>query len=134
MVKTMTAAAAIPTLGFADEVVMDNLVAIRGQLKDKAKAHGVKLSNFAFIIKALSLALEKYPQVNAHVNSDCSQITYKAAHNIGLAMDTPKGLLVPNIKNVQSKSILEIGAELNRLQALGAAGKLGQDDLKGGSQ
>lgn len=133
MVKTMTAAAAIPTFGYSDEICVDSLIKMRSMLVDKAKGHGVKLSYFAFIIKALSLALEKYPQVNAHVNADCTQITQRGSHNIGLAMDTPKGLLVPNIKNVQSKSILEIGAELNRLQTLGAAGKLSTDDLKGGT-
>jgi 2-oxoisovalerate dehydrogenase E2 component (dihydrolipoyl transacylase) len=133
MVKTMTNAAAIPTFGYSDEICVDELIKVRGLLVNKAKQHGVKLSYFAFIIKALSLALDKYPQVNAHVNSDCSQITQKGSHNIGLAMDTPKGLLVPNIKNVQNLSILEIGAELNRLQTLGSQGKLGPDDLKGGT-
>ena len=57
----------------------------------------------------------------------------QAAHNIGLAMDTPAGLLVPNVKNVQSLSVMEIAAELNRLQALGAAGKLGTAELSGGT-
>jgi 2-oxoisovalerate dehydrogenase E2 component (dihydrolipoyl transacylase) len=133
MVKTMTAAASIPTLGFSDEICVDNLIALRKRVTEKAKASGVKLSYFAFIIKAMSLALNKYPMLNAHVNADCSVITQKGAHNIGLAMDTPKGLLVPNIKNVQDLSILEIGAELNRLQALGKDGKLGPDDLRGGT-
>lgn len=133
MVKTMTNAAAIPTFGYSDEICVDELIKMRGLLVNKAKEHGVKLSYFAFIIKALSLALDKYPAVNSHVNNDCSQVTIRGQHNIGLAMDTPKGLLVPNIKNVQNLSILEIGAELNRLQTLGSQGKLGPEDLKGGT-
>ena len=55
----------------------------------------------------------------------------QAAHNIGLAMDTPEGLVVPCVKNVQNLSIFDIAADINRLQALGLAGKLGQADLTG---
>lgn len=57
----------------------------------------------------------------------------QASHNIGLAMDTPAGLLVPNVKNVQKLSIFEVAAELNRLQVLGETGKLGTEDLSGGT-
>lgn len=60
-------------------------------------------------------------------------LRFQAAHNIGLAMDTKDGLLVPNIKNVQGLSIFEIAAELNRLQVLGEAGKLGTEELTGGT-
>lgn len=57
----------------------------------------------------------------------------QAAHNIGLAMDTPQGLLVPNIKNVQMLSVFEIATEINRLQALGVSGQLGTTDLTAGT-
>lgn len=57
----------------------------------------------------------------------------QASHNIGLAMDTTQGLLVPNVKNVQVLSVLQIAQELNRLQVLGAAGQLGSADLSGGT-
>ena len=57
----------------------------------------------------------------------------QASHNIGLAMDTNQGLLVPNVKNVQLLSVFEIAQELNRLQALGSAGQLGTADLTGGT-
>lgn len=60
-------------------------------------------------------------------------ILAQAAHNIGLAMDTPQGLLVPNIKNVQMLSLFEIATELNRLQALGVSRQLGTTDLTGGT-
>ena len=64
---------------------------------------------------------------------DASSYILRGDHNIGVAMDTPDGLLVPNIKAVQNLSILEIAAELNRLQALGSAGKLSSADLTGGT-
>lgn len=134
MVQTMTAANAIPHFMFSDEIVVDQLHALRSELKTSLeKTHGVKLTFLPFLIKAMSLALRSYPQLNAHTNSDCSAVIHRASHNIGLAMDTPKGLLVPNIKNVQSKSIVEIAREINRLQSLGKEGKLGRDDLTGGT-
>jgi len=133
MVKTMNAAAAVPTFGYCDEIVMDNLVALRKQIKPIAEAKGVKVSYFHFMLKAASMALLQFPQLNAHVNPDCTAVTIKGSHNIGLAMDTPRGLLVPNIKNVQDLSVFDIASELARLQKLGAAGKLGQADLTGGT-
>ncbi len=83
--------------------------------------------------QATSLALRAYPQLNAHVNSGCTALTVCAAHNIALAMDTPRGLLVPNIKNVQNLSVWQIHTELQRLQALGKAGMIGRQDLAGGT-
>ena len=60
-------------------------------------------------------------------------IVVQAAHNIGLAMDTSQGLLVPNVKNVQLLSVFDIARDLNRLQALGSSGQLGTSDLTGGT-
>merc|ERR1711973_218206 len=60
-------------------------------------------------------------------------VTYKASHNIGLAMDSPMGLLVPNIKSVQQLSVFEIASELIRLHHVGLAGKLSTKDLTGGT-
>lgn len=133
MVQTMNAANAIPQLGYGDEILVDNLYDLRATLNKDAAKYGVKLSYMPFILKAASLALKQFPQLNAHTNSDCSQVTYKAAHNLGLAMDTPRGLLVPNIKNVQDKSILDIALEMQRLAKLGSEGKLGRDELTGGT-
>ncbi|KAB5559066.1 hypothetical protein PHYPO_G00024590 [Pangasianodon hypophthalmus] len=133
MVKTMTAALKIPHFGYKDEVDLSRLVHLRSDLKDVAELRGVKLSYMPFFIKAASLALHHFPILNASVDEACQNITYKAAHNIGLAMDTPQGLLVPNIKNVQMLSIFEIATELNRLQGLGVSGQLGTTDLTGGT-
>ena len=133
MVQTMTKANEVPTLLYCDDIVMDELMKVRATLKPLAQEQGVKLSFLPFIIKATSLALKKHPRMNSIVNDDCTAVTLKGSHNIAVAMDTPRGLLVPNIKNVQDRSVFEIAAELNRLQGLGAAGKLGQDDLSGGT-
>jgi 2-oxoisovalerate dehydrogenase E2 component (dihydrolipoyl transacylase) len=132
MVKTMTAAALVPHFGYKDEWNVDALIDLRARLKPLAEKRGIKLTFMPIFIKACSLALLQYPELNAHTNADCTEHILRGSHNIGVAMDTPQGLLVPNVKDVQSKSIFDIAAELNRLQALGAEGKLGQADLTGG--
>ena len=133
MTKSMTAALQIPHFGYKDEIDMSRLVEIRPRLKELAAAHGVKISYVPFMVKAASLALTRYPNLNAQIDLKAEKIVLKAAHNIGVAMDTPDGLIVPNIKNVQDMSVLEIAAELNRLSELGVKGKLGGSDLKEGT-
>eukprot|EP00045_Choanoeca_perplexa_P007397 m.66536 g.66536 ORF g.66536 m.66536 type:complete len:468 (-) comp14060_c0_seq1:56-1459(-) len=133
MVKSMTAALQVPHFGYADEVEMDALMGVRQSLKPQVEAMGLKLSFMPFIIKAFSLALQEFPLLNSHVNDDCSEIIKRASHNICVAMDTPQGLVVPNIKDVQLKSVLDIAQDLNRLQALGKEGKIGQAELTGGT-
>ncbi|XP_052447150.1 lipoamide acyltransferase component of branched-chain alpha-keto acid dehydrogenase complex, mitochondrial [Carassius gibelio] len=133
MVKTMSAALKIPHFGYKDEVDLSQLVRLRSELKGLAESRGVKLSYMPFFIKAASLGLLHFPILNSSLDENCTNITYKAAHNIGLAMDTNQGLLVPNVKNVQMLSIFEIAVELNRLQTLGLAGQLGTPDLTGGT-
>ncbi|XP_016430461.1 lipoamide acyltransferase component of branched-chain alpha-keto acid dehydrogenase complex, mitochondrial isoform X1 [Sinocyclocheilus rhinocerous] len=133
MVKTMSAALKIPHFGYKDEVDLSQLVRLRSELKGLAESRGVKLSYMPFFIKAASLGLLHFPIFNSSLDENCTNITYKAAHNIGLAMDTSQGLLVPNVKNVQMLSVFEIAVELNRLQTLGAAGQLGTADLTGGT-
>ncbi|XP_017260604.1 lipoamide acyltransferase component of branched-chain alpha-keto acid dehydrogenase complex, mitochondrial [Kryptolebias marmoratus] len=133
MVKTMSAALKIPHFGYCDEVDLSRLVVLRSEIRSVTEARGVKLSYMPFFIKAASLSLLHFPILNAAVDEGCQNITYKASHNIGLAMDTSQGLLVPNVKNVQLLSVFEIAQELNRLQALGAAGQLGTAELSGGT-
>lgn len=134
MIKTMNASNSVPQFGLHDEINVDRLIMVRNDFKLLAAKKGIeKLTFMPFFIKALSLALNEYPILNASISQDETQIIYKASHNIGIAMDTPNGLLVPNIKNVQNKSILEIAKELSRLQQLGTQGKLGAEDLKGGT-
>lgn len=133
MVKTMTQANTIPHFSYCDEYEMSNLVNMKYQLKEIGKERGVKISFLPIIIKACSIALNQYPVLNAHVDDKCDNITYRANHNIGIAIDTANGLVVPNIKNCESKSIIDIAAEVNRLQGLAQASKLGPNDLTGGT-
>ncbi|XP_007420314.1 lipoamide acyltransferase component of branched-chain alpha-keto acid dehydrogenase complex, mitochondrial [Python bivittatus] len=133
MVKTMTAALKIPHFGYCDEVDLTQLIQLREKLKPLAQERGVNLTFMPFFLKAASLGLLHYPILNASVDENCQNITYKASHNIGIAMDTEQGLLVPNVKNVQACSVFEVASELNRLQKLGSANQLGTNDLTGGT-
>ncbi|KAF3939423.1 hypothetical protein ABW19_dt0201626 [Dactylella cylindrospora] len=140
MFKTMTKSLSIPHFLYADEAGIDRLVTLRHNV-NKNLAHAKhspvkKISYMPFFIKAVSVALEEFPLLNSKLDlTDESKpkLVMRPQHNIGVAMDTPTGLLVPNIKNVQQLSIMEIAAELDRLQAARAAGKLSAADLKGGT-
>lgn len=116
MVKSMKAAADVPHLTYCEEIIVDNLIATRHQLRDLAKERGVKLSYMPFIIKAAALAIKKYPIINSTVNADCTEFIMHHDVNMGVAMDTPRGLVVPVIKKVNEKSIFDIAAELSSLQ------------------
>nr|XP_042135728.1 lipoamide acyltransferase component of branched-chain alpha-keto acid dehydrogenase complex, mitochondrial isoform X2 [Peromyscus maniculatus bairdii] len=133
MVKTMSAALKIPHFGYCDEVDLTELVKLREELKPVALARGIKLSFMPFFLKAASLGLLQFPILNASLDENCQNVTYKASHNIGIAMDTELGLIVPNVKNVQVRSVFEIAMELNRLQKLGSSGQLSTADLTGGT-
>jgi 2-oxoisovalerate dehydrogenase E2 component (dihydrolipoyl transacylase) len=133
MSKTMTEALKIPHFGYCDEIDVSRLVELRKELKGVAEGRGTKISYMPVILKACSLALSEFPVLNATFDPVKETITYKADHNVGVAMDTPHGLLVPNIKKIQTLSIYEISLELNRLQNLGLQGKLGGADLGSGT-
>jgi 2-oxoisovalerate dehydrogenase E2 component (dihydrolipoyl transacylase) len=133
MVKAMTRAQEIPHFGYDDEIDLTSLIGLKKSMADYSKERGVKFSYMPIFIKAASMALHQYPILNASVDEKCENITMKAAHNIGFALDTPMGLVVPNIKNVQSRSIFEVAIELSRLIQLGLSGKLGPADVSGGT-
>lgn len=133
MVKSMQAAQQVQHLTLMEEIGMDALVKLRGELKGTAEKQGLKLSYLPFVLKAASLALQQYPMLNATTNADVTEVTHHASHNIGVAMDTPNGLVVPVIKGIQNKSIMELAAELMDMQEKAQTGKLTEHDLKGGT-
>ncbi|PGH01746.1 2-oxoisovalerate dehydrogenase E2 component (dihydrolipoyl transacylase) [Blastomyces parvus] len=136
MFKTMTRSLNIPHFLYADELNIGSLSSIRKKLASQ-RTEPLKLSYLPFIIKAVSLSLNSFPILNAKVdtttNPNKPALIMRSNHNIGVAMDTPTGLIVPNIKNVQARSILEIAAELVRLSEVARAGKLTPADLSGGT-
>ncbi len=133
MVKSMTPAAAVPWFGYSDEIEMDGLMAARALLRKDLEAKGVKLTYMPFLLKAVATALQDFPILNSSLSPDLTELVYRGSINIGVAMDTPNGLVVPNIKRANQRSVMEINMELQRLQGLALAGKLGVEDLSGGT-
>ncbi len=134
MAKAMTeSVSTIPHFTYADEFDMTNVMALQKQLKERYKDEGIRITMMPFFIKALSLALKEFPVMNAQVNADCTEITYFDDHNIGMAVDTKIGLLVPNVKQVQNKSIIDIANEVTRLTQAARDGRVAQEDMKGGT-
>jgi len=134
MVQKMNESNKVPTFGYGDEVDVSELVLLRASLKAECKELGVKLNYLPFMLKATSLALKEYPMLNATVDdAECTSVTYRADHNISIAVDTPNGLIVPNIKKVQDRSILEIAQELENISSRARSNKITNNDLTGGT-
>jgi 2-oxoisovalerate dehydrogenase E2 component (dihydrolipoyl transacylase) len=139
MFKTMTRTLSIPHFLFSDTYDITDLSHLRSSLNTSLSSDPTstikKLSYLPFIIKAVSTALHSYPILNARLDTSGPKptLTYRAAHNIGIAIDTPGGLLVPVIKSVHTLSILEIAAEVTRLSSLAEASKLSTNDFSNGT-
>jgi pyruvate dehydrogenase E2 component (dihydrolipoamide acetyltransferase) len=114
-----------------EEVDVTDLVRLREQAKAFAEGTGVKVTYMPFIMKATALALQKFPMLNAHLDEAAGEIVQYGYVNLGIAMDTEQGLIVPVLKEIQSKGILQIAAELAELAERTRQGKVKPDELKG---
>lgn len=122
-----------PHFTFVDECDVTDLVALREQAKGLAEERGVKLTYLPFVIKALVAAFKRFPTVNAVVDDVKHEYVIRKEYNIGIATDTDDGLTVPVVKHVNQRTILEIGAELQRLTEAARTKKIAMPDLKGGT-
>lgn len=115
-----------------NEVDMHAVMELRKRYKDVfEKKHGVKLGFMGFFTKAVCHALKELPAINAQIDGD--DIVYKNYVNAGIAVGTPKGLVVPVVRDADQMSIAEIEKEIGRLGALARDGKLAVADMQGGS-
>lgn len=134
MAKQMTASAStIPHFTYCDDIDMTDLIALRKSLKEKYAKQGIKLTLMPFIMKAMSLAIKEYPVLNSRVNDECTEVTYLNSHNIGMAVDSKVGLIVPNVKNCQTLSMLQIAEEVTRLTNGAREGRVSPNDIKEGT-
>jgi pyruvate dehydrogenase E2 component (dihydrolipoamide acetyltransferase) len=120
-----------PHFTVVEEVDATELVRTREAAKAIGAEQGIKVTFMPFIMKATALALAKFPMLNAHLDEAAQEIVRYAYVNLGIAMDTDNGLIVPVVKDVQSKSILELAKELAELADRTRAGKVRPDELKG---
>ena len=134
VVKAMTLSKqVIPHTTLIDELDVSKLVEFRNEYKEMAKTEGVKLTYMAFIIKALVKSIKEYPIFNSSFDSVNEEIIYRKDINVGIAVDTPDGLIVPNIKNVDKLSLFEIANEVERLSTLAKDRKIQLSELQNGT-
>ena len=116
-----------------EEVEISELDKVRKKYKERYANDGVKLTYLAFIIKATALSLKKYRALNAEMDMEKGVMIYKKYYNIGIAIDTPKGLVVPVIRDADKISIKEIAKEIQILSDKAKDGKLTLNDMKDGT-
>lgn len=132
MVKSMTETLQVPHMCYSDEVDMTALKKYRNELQKVARDHGIeKLSYLPFAIKAVSLSIDDFPIINSSLNAEEMTLTYHSQHDIGVAIDSPRGLIVPVIRNCQNLTIWEIAMELNKIRKLAHEGHLEEHHLTG---
>jgi len=114
-----------------DEVDMTELVALRNRLKPEAEAQGVKLSYLPFIFKAVAVALKKFPALNSSLDEARQEVVLKHYVNIGMAVAAENGLIVPVVRDVERKSLLQIAREVGDLAEKARLGKLSPEEVSG---
>ncbi|MBF0255637.1 MAG: dihydrolipoyllysine-residue acetyltransferase, partial [Gammaproteobacteria bacterium] len=122
----------IPHVTQFDEADISELEAFRQGLKSEAEQRGLKLTLFPFLLKACAAALRALPEFNSSLSAEGDSLVLKKYVHIGVAVDTPNGLLVPVLRDVEQKSLFDLAAELMQLSAKARDGKLLPGDLQGG--
>ncbi len=123
----------IPHVTQHDEIDITEMEQFRNSLIDHYTGEKIKISPLAFVTRAVVKALKKYPNFNSSINEDNSKLIYKKYFHIGFAVDTPHGLMVPKIRNVDGMGLKEIFEELKRVSSLCKDLKIDKKDFFGGS-
>lgn len=128
MRNTMEASNKIPTMVFTDEVDLTNLIQLKVQMSKQ-----FKVTILPFLVKATSLALTRHPLLNSTPSPDYVSYRPNRTHNIGVAIDTQLGLAVPNVKDVQTLTVVDLVYQLAELRTKAENGKLSLADVTGGT-
>ncbi len=124
--------AMIPHVTQFEQADITDLEALRVALNKENEKAGIKLTMLAFLIKASAAALKQFPEFNASLDAAGENLTLKKYFNIGFAADTPNGLVVPVIRDVDKKGVVQIAQETGELAKKARDGKLGPADMSGG--
>ncbi|MCA8866061.1 MULTISPECIES: pyruvate dehydrogenase complex dihydrolipoyllysine-residue acetyltransferase [unclassified Halomonas] len=122
----------VPHVTQFDEADITELEAFRKAMKAEAEAQGAKLTPLPFMVKACAFALRKFPQFNVSLKGDGETLVWKNYVHIGIAVDTPDGLMVPVVRNADKKSLIEIAKEMAELGKKAQTKKLKRDEMTGG--
>ena len=123
----------IPHAAGLDEADITHLLALKAKAKERAAQKKIHLTILPFVIKAVTAALEEHPYVNASLDDENGEIILKKYYNIGVAVDTKDGLMVPVVKNAKGKNIFQLAAELASLSEKARSRTIDLADLKGGT-
>lgn len=122
----------LPMVTYHDEADITEMEAFRVALNAEKSKEDIKITGLLFIIKALVAAMEQFPQFNASLSADGEKLIFKKYLNIGIAVDTPNGLVVPVLRDVNRKGINELSVELAEKSNKARLGKLMPADMQGG--
>ncbi|MFO7808732.1 dihydrolipoyllysine-residue acetyltransferase [Guyparkeria sp.] len=123
----------IPHVTQFDETDITELEDFRKSLKPRAEKAGIKMTPLVFVLKALAHVLREFPHMNASIAPDGENLIIKKYINLGVAVDTPNGLLVPVVRDVDQKGIFDLSEELMAISERARSGKLSGEDLSGGT-
>jgi pyruvate dehydrogenase E2 component (dihydrolipoamide acetyltransferase) len=123
----------VPHVTHNDEADVTDVDAFRKELDDEAKPQGYRVTLLAFIMKAAVAALKAHPEVNSSLSPDQASLIVKGYYHLGVAVDTPEGLVVPVIRDVDTKGITELSQDLGAMSAKARDGKLTPTDISGAS-
>jgi pyruvate dehydrogenase E2 component (dihydrolipoyllysine-residue acetyltransferase) len=123
---------AIPHVTQNDEADITELEEFRKVQVEEAKKQGIRFTILCFLLKAVVVALRQHPEFNASLSHDGESLVLKQYFHIGVAVDTPNGLVVPVIRDVDKKGLMELARELGEVSARMRAGKIAPADLQGG--
>ena len=122
----------IPHVTQFDEADITEMEAFRKASQKQAEQDGTKLTPLVFLIKAVVAGLREFPHFNASLSRDGEKLIYKKYFHIGVAVDTPNGLVVPELRDCDQKGLIELSKELSELSERARDGKLKGDEMKGG--
>ena len=122
----------LPIVTHHDEADITELEHFRKSLKDEAAKQGVKVTPLVFLLKACVVAIRKHPNFNSSLTADKENLVLKKYLHIGVAVDTPDGLVVPVIRDVEQKGLLELAKELGEVSEKARTKKLKTNDIQGG--
>jgi pyruvate dehydrogenase E2 component (dihydrolipoamide acetyltransferase) len=131
--KMAQSARTVAAVTHMDECDFSALMALREELKPEAAKKGLKLTFLPFLIKALTKTLREFPNFNASLDEQGGAIVRKPAHNVGIAVSAEQGLVVPNIKNAESKDLWVLAEAVGRLAEKVRSGKIEVSELQGGT-
>jgi pyruvate dehydrogenase E2 component (dihydrolipoamide acetyltransferase) len=122
-----------PHVAHHDEFDAADLVAVRAELSDAAEQEGVNLTYLPFVVKAVTRALQEFPFLNSSLDEEASEIVLHDEYNIGIAVATDAGLMVPVVKHADQKGLLELAREIDDLATRARNRELTRDEMQGGT-